>query len=161
LPSVSLPHSSTVLRVRQGETKIPLKFCLNDRQNIKPNLNSTVIHFVGLPTCLLLCKQYPTNGRAPNYRSVLLLAGRENIKPGVNVVTTNTVIKVILSTLKYPPHELSALKTSLLLRNAILINYHISSRRNTVHVGGTSSSMATFCYFQIRFISWHCALSHS
>jgi len=32
--------------------------------------------------------------------------------------------------------------------------YHTSSRRNTVHVGGTSSSMAKFCYFQIRFISW-------
>lgn len=119
LPPVTLAHATTVLHVRQGETKIPLKIFLSDKKNTKTKLKSTEIHFVGASNVLIIVQEISPTGRAPNYRSVLLLAGRENITRGVKVVRTNTVIKVILSTLKYPPHELSALKTSLLLRNAI------------------------------------------
>ena len=144
-------------KVRQ---KFPLKFAKVIERIQKISSIRQWFILWGHPTCLLLCKLYPPSGRAPNYRIVLLLAGRENIKRGVKVVTTNTVIKVILSTLKYPPHELSALKTSLPLRCAIWMHYHISSRRNTVHVGGNSST-AKFCYFQIRFISWSCTLYYT
>jgi hypothetical protein len=47
LPPASLVHASTLLYVRQGETKIPLQICLSDKKNIKTKLNSTVILFFG------------------------------------------------------------------------------------------------------------------
>lgn len=52
LPPVSLAHTSTVLRVRQGETKIPLKICLSDNKNTKPKLISTATHFMGASNAL-------------------------------------------------------------------------------------------------------------